>query len=40
MIGQVQKLIEEILGYSDGEHKIVLIGYGGYATVLHTGGEQ
>lgn len=39
MIGQVQKPIEEILGYLDGKEKIVLYGCGGCATVFHTGGE-
>lgn len=40
MIGQVQKPMEEILGYLDGKEKIVLVGCGGCATVFHTGGEQ
>jgi len=39
VIGQVQKPIEEILGYLDGKEKIVLCGCGGCATVFHTGGE-
>jgi hypothetical protein len=39
MIGQVQKPIEELLGYLEGKEKIVLIGCGGCATVFHTGGE-
>ncbi len=39
MIGQTQKLIEEILEYLEGEEKVVLVGCGGCATVFHTGGE-
>jgi len=39
LIGQVQKPIEEILGYLDGKEKVVLVGCGGCATVFHTGGE-
>ncbi len=39
MIGQVQKPIEEILGYLKGKEKIVIMGCGGCATVFHTGGE-
>ena len=39
MIAQVQKPLEEIIGYLDGNRKVVLYGCGGCATVFHTGGE-
>ena len=39
MIGQVQKPIEEILGFLNGKERVVLVGCGGCATVFHTGGE-
>jgi hypothetical protein len=39
MIGQTQKPTEEILEYLEGKAKIVIVGCGGCATVLHTGGE-
>lgn len=39
MIGQLQKPIEEILGYLEGKEKIFIYGCGGCATVFHTGGE-
>jgi hypothetical protein len=39
MIGQVQKLIGEILAMLNGKEKLVLYGCGGCATVFHTGGE-
>ena len=38
-MGQSQKLIKEILGSLGGKQEIVLGGYGGCATVFHTGGE-
>lgn len=39
MIGQVNKPVEEILGYLEGREKIVIYGCGGCATIFHTGGE-
>ncbi len=38
MNGQVPKPFEEILGYLEGEKKIVLMGYGGCTTTFHTDG--
>jgi len=39
MIGQVQKLIDEIHAILNGKEKLVLYGCGGCATVFHTGGK-
>lgn len=38
MMGQVRKPIEEVLGYLNGEKKVVIMGCGGCATIFHTGG--
>ena len=39
MIGQVQKPLEEILGYLEGKERVFIYGCGGCATVFRTGGE-
>ncbi len=38
MMGQQSKPDEEILGYLEGEEKIVIMGCGGCSTIFHTGG--
>jgi len=40
MNAQVQKPLEEILGYLEGKKRIVMMGCGGCATVFHTGGIE
>lgn len=39
MIGQIQKPLEEILGYLEGKKKVVIYGCGGCASVFCTGGR-
>jgi len=40
MMGQVEKPLEEVLGYLEGKQKVVIMGCGGCATIFHTGGVK
>ncbi len=40
MNAQVEKPFEEVLGYLEGQKKIVIMGCGGCATIFHTGGVR